>query len=102
MYDSYISQRRFFGLIFWLQKVDLYTSKCGTNNFNKCHEVFHHFCSEMQTVKVIKCQFLNEAEIVTPNLTKQKEREETSPNPDVKKVIYNGCCCFFFFFFFLN
>ena len=69
-----------------------------TNNFNKSHEVFHHFCSEMQTVKVIKCQILNEAKnlIVTPNLTKQKKREETSPNPDVKKVIHTSCCCFFF------
>ena len=30
VYDSYISRGRFFGLIFWSQKVDLYTGKYGS------------------------------------------------------------------------
>ena len=32
VYDSCISRGRFFGLIFWSQKVDLYTSKYGRHN----------------------------------------------------------------------
>lgn len=82
----------------WIIEVWLYVH---TNNFNKCHEAFHHFWSEMQTIKVIKfmkCQILNEAKIVTPNLTK-KQRKETSPNSYVKKVIYT---VFFFYYFFFK
>ena len=53
-------------------------------NFNKHRKESAHLWQEIQTIKAIKCQILNEANTVTPNLTKNKQALTLM----LKKVIY--------------
>ena len=81
MYDSCISRGRFFGLIFWSQQVDLYTS-----NYGICIDKKSVYRKDLANLGIIKVGYL----IADNNLFLHEDPSVTI-SPEQRFLYYGSC-----------